>query len=125
MPPINLIKVSVVTQYLSEQSVPDDKRYAFAYHIKIENLGSQPAQLISRHWIITDGNDRVQEVKGPGVIGEQPVLKPGETFRYTSGTVMETVVGSMQGSYQMVAEDGTHFEADIAPFTLAVPNQVH
>ena len=125
MSPINSILVRVETQYLAEHSVAEENRYIFAYHIEVENTGSQSAQLISRHWIITDGNDHVQEVKGPGVVGEQPTIAPGEIYTYTSGTVMETVVGTMQGSYQMVAEDGTRFEADIAPFTLAVPNQLH
>jgi len=97
----------------------------FAYHASIHNDGSQTAQLISRHWIMTDGNDKTQEVKGMGIVGIQPYLQPGESYQYTSGTVIETVVGTMQGSYQMQAEDGTLFDAIILPFTLAMPNKVH
>lgn len=121
----NKIRVEVVSEYLSNQSIPEESRYVFAYHISIHNEGSQAAQLLTRHWIITDGNDRIQEVKGTGVVGEQPYLRPGESYKYTSGTVMDTVVGTMQGSYQMKAEDGSLFDAIIYPFTLAMPNQLH
>lgn len=119
------IKVNVETQYIEEQSHPDQERYVFAYTITIENCGKLPAQLLRRHWVITDANNRTQEVKGEGVIGEQPHLKPGENFRYTSGTMLETPVGSMRGSYQMVADDGVEFDADIPAFTLAIPRTLH
>ncbi|NVK74714.1 Co2+/Mg2+ efflux protein ApaG [Marinomonas sp. CT5] len=119
------VVVSVRTEYLAKQSTPSESRYVFAYHISITNCGTEPAKLQTRHWIITDGNEQVQEVKGSGVIGEYPYLAPGESFHYTSGTVMETVVGSMQGSYQFLADDGTEFKAPVRPFTLFVPNKVH
>ena len=119
------IKVSAQPQYLSEQSEPARNRYVFAYTITIENAGSVPAQLVSRHWIITDAMGQVQEVRGEGVVGEQPLLAPGERFQYTSGAVLEAPVGTMQGSYQMVASDGEHFDAEIPLFRLAVPNVLH
>jgi ApaG protein len=119
------IKVSARPQYLSEQSEPARNRYVFAYTITIENAGSVPAQLVSRHWIITDAMGQVQEVRGEGVVGEQPLLAPGERFQYTSGAVLETPVGTMQGSYQMVAGDGERFDAEIPLFRLAVPNVLH
>ncbi len=119
------IKVDVKTQYVEEQSHPEQGRYVFAYTITIENRGKLPAQLLRRHWVITDANNRVQEVKGEGVIGEQPLLKPGENFRYTSGTMLETPVGSMRGSYQMIADDGVEFDAEIPAFTLAIPRTLH
>ncbi len=119
------IKVDVETHYIEEQSLPEQGRYVFAYTITIENCGNVPAQLLRRHWVITDANNRVQEVKGEGVIGEQPYLKPGEHFRYTSGTMLETPVGSMKGSYQMVADDGVEFDADIPPFSLSIPRILH
>ncbi|MEQ1667797.1 MAG: Co2+/Mg2+ efflux protein ApaG [Sulfuriferula sp.] len=121
----NHITVSVKTAYLPEQSDPDLERYVFAYTITIANTGTQPAQLVSRHWVITDAEDRVQEVRGLGVVGEQPMLKPGEAFEYTSGTAMNTPVGTMQGSYQMVAESGEHFDAEIPSFVLAMPRTLH
>lgn len=117
----NNIQISVDTQFVEEQSEPAIGRYVFAYTITIANQGTLPARLISRHWIITDANGKVQEVRGEGVVGEQPHLNPGETFRYSSGAVLETPVGSMQGSYQMKADDGNSFKAPIMPFTLAVP----
>jgi len=119
------IKVDVQTQYIEEQSHPEQGRYVFAYTITIENRGKLPAQLLRRHWVITDANNRVQEVKGEGVIGEQPRLQPGENFRYTSGTMLETPVGSMRGSYQMIADDGVEFDAEIPAFTLAIPRTLH
>jgi len=119
------IKIDVATNYIVDQSEPDVGRYVFAYTITIENLGDLPARLLSRHWVITDANGKVQEVKGDGVVGEQPHLNPGETFRYSSGAVLETPVGAMQGSYRMKADNGTHFEAPIPPFTLAVPGILH
>jgi len=115
------IKVVVDSQYIEAESNPEANRYVFAYTVQITNDGGMGAKLISRHWIITDANNRTQEVKGKGVIGEQPYLKPGESFEYTSGTMMETPVGSMQGSYQMVSNDEHHFDAIIEPFTLALP----
>lgn len=122
---MNKIVVVATSRYLPDQSTPADNRYAFSYHITISNDGEQAAQLVSRHWVITDGNEKVQQVKGPGVIGEKPTILPGDSFEYTSGAFMNTVVGIMQGTYFMVAEDGTEFEVTIEPFTLAVPNQVH
>jgi len=119
------IKVSAQPQYLTEQSEPARNRYVFAYTITIENAGTVPAQLVSRHWIITDAMGQVQEVRGEGVVGEQPLLAPGERFQYTSGAVLETPVGTMQGSYQMVADDGERFDAQIPLFRLAVPNVLH
>lgn len=119
------IRVEAVADYVAEQSDPDDDRYVFAYHITITNTGEAPAQLISRHWIITDSNGKVQEVRGQGVIGEQPRLAPGEQFRYSSGCVLETPVGTMQGSYQMTGDDGHRFDAEIPPFVLAMPRTLH
>lgn len=114
-------KVSVQTAYLPDQSNPEDHKYAFAYTVTITNVGNIAAQLISRHWIITDANNYVQEVKGLGVVGAQPLLSLGQQFEYTSGTLLATPVGAMRGSYKIVAEDGTFFDAVIEPFTLAVP----
>ncbi|MEE9328060.1 MAG: Co2+/Mg2+ efflux protein ApaG [Cocleimonas sp.] len=118
-------KVTVTTKYIETESNPDADRFVFSYTIKIENKGDIAAKLLSRHWIITDANNRVQEVKGKGVVGEQPYLRPGERFQYSSGTMMETPVGSMQGTYQMVADDGHHFDAVIDPFTLALPRMLN
>ena len=119
------ITVSSLAQYVAEQSDEEHNRFVFAYTITIRNTGNVPAQLISRHWVITDAGGQVQEVRGLGVVGAQPLLKPGESFEYTSGTVIATAVGTMRGSYQMVAEDGTQFEAPIPEFTLAVPRVLH
>ncbi len=119
------IVVNVQTVFVEAQSEPEEDRYVFAYTIKITNEGAQPAKLLTRHWIITDSNGKVQEVKGEGVIGQQPYLQPGEFFQYTSGTVIETPVGSMQGSYQMLSDDGSHFDAEILPFSLSVPKMLH
>ena len=115
------IRVEVDTTYLADQSDPKDARYVFSYTITIRNEGSVPARLLTRHWIITDSNGKVQEVRGEGVVGEQPYLKPGQGFRYSSGAVLETPVGAMQGSYQMVGDDGEQFDAPIAAFRLAMP----
>lgn len=117
--------VSVKTEYLLGQSDVESNRYAFAYHITITNIGSVAAQLISRHWVITDDNGNVSEVRGLGVVGAQPFLQPKEKFEYTSGTLLNTPSGSMRGTYQIVAEDGVQFEAVIAPFTLVVPRVLH
>ncbi|MBP8277295.1 MAG: Co2+/Mg2+ efflux protein ApaG [Propionivibrio sp.] len=119
------IAVTAVPQFIADQSDPDSERYVFAYTISVENVGTVAAQLISRHWIITDGNSRVQEVRGLGVVGEQPLLRPGEKYEYTSGCQLETPVGTMRGKYQMVAEDGTQFEAAIPEFTLSIPRVLH
>src|SRR5882724_9225329 len=119
------IRVEVDTSYLEDQSDPKEQRYVFSYTITIRNEGSVPARLLTRHWIITDSNGKVQEVHGEGVVGEQPYLKPGQGFRYSSGAVLETPVGAMQGSYEMIADDGKRFDAPIAPFSLAMPGVVH
>jgi ApaG protein len=119
------ITVTARTTFIPDQSDADDGRYVFAYTITITNTGSVPAQLISRHWVITDANNQVQEVKGMGVVGEQPYLRPSETFEYTSGTAIATPVGTMRGSYQMVAEDGVQFDAPIPEFTLSMPRVLH
>ena len=112
-------------RYMSEESRPDQAHYSFAYTIEIENQSPQRVQLLERHWIITDANGQRTEVQGPGVVGEQPWLRPGEDFRYTSGAVLETALGTMQGRYDMLADDGTRFDAPIAPFTLSVPRTLH
>jgi len=119
------IRIQVATSYVDDESEPESDRYVFAYTITISNSGEIPAQLISRHWIITDANGKVQEVNGDGVVGEQPKLEPGEEFRYSSGAVLETPVGAMQGLYRMEADGGVSFDALIAPFTLAVPGLLH
>ncbi len=119
------VSVSTETQYIADQSDEAKDHYVFAYTVTIRNSGSMPAQLISRHWIITDSRNEVQEVRGLGVVGAQPLLKPGESFEYTSGTAIATPVGTMRGSYQMVAEDGTQFDAPIPEFTLSVPRVLH
>jgi ApaG protein len=119
------IDVSVQPAYIAEQSDPHQGHYVFSYTVTILNTGAIPAKLLTRHWIITDGDGQVQEVKGDGVIGEQPYLKPGEGFQYTSGTFMNTPVGTMQGSYQMLADDGETFDAIIPSFRLSIPNILH
>jgi ApaG protein len=119
------VTVSAKTQYLPEQSDEAASRYVFAYTISIRNEGSVAAQLISRHWIISDAQGLVQEVRGMGVVGAQPVLQPGQSYEYTSGTSIATPVGTMRGSYQMLADDGTRFEAPIPEFTLSVPRVLH
>ena len=119
------ISVEVQPAYIAEQSDPDNNHYVFAYTVTIINNGSIPAQLLTRHWVITDGDGEVQEVKGEGVVGEKPYLKPGEGFSYTSGTMISTPIGTMHGSYQMVADDGVNFDAEIPSFSLTVPNLLH
>jgi ApaG protein len=119
------IKVKVATTFVEGQSDASQNRFVFAYTVTIHNAGRVPAKLLTRHWIITDANGKVQEVRGEGVVGEQPHLKPGEGFQYTSGTMLETPVGTMRGSYQMVADDGTEFDAEIAAFTLSIPRVLH
>jgi len=105
--------------------VPEQNRYVFAYTVTITNAGSMPAKLLTRHWVITDANSQTREVRGEGVVGEQPWLRPGEHFEYTSGAVLETPLGTMRGSYQMLADDGTAFDAMIDPFTLSIPRTLH
>ena len=119
------IEIKAVARYIEEQSSIEANRYVFAYHITIRNVGQVPAQLISRHWIITDAEGAVQEVEGSGVIGKQPLLRPGEQFEYTSGCTIATPVGTMKGSYRMVAEDGSRFDAPVPEFTLAMPRTLH
>jgi ApaG protein len=125
MSKMHRIKVVAVTAFMAEQSEPAHKRYVFAYTITIENIGDVTAQLLSRHWVITDALGQVQEVRGDGVIGQQPILVPGESFQYTSGAILETPMGKMEGSYQMLGEDGVSFDAEILPFRLTVPHSLH
>ena len=119
------IEISAESFYIEAQSSPEAGRYVFAYTITIRNVGRIAAQLLRRHWVITDSHGKVEEVRGDGVVGEQPHLGPGETFRYTSGTIMETPVGTMRGSYQMVANDGARFDAEIPEFALLAPRTLH
>src|SRR5258708_12594044 len=119
--PAQKIRVDVEASYLDEQADPRQSRYVFAYTITIRNEGQVPARLLTRHWVITDANGKVEEVRGDGVVGEQPYLKPGQGFRYSSGAVLETPVGSMQGSYQMLPPNGPHFHPPIPPFRLPTP----
>ena len=119
------IHIHVDTSYMDDQSEPEADRYVFAYTITISNKGEVPATLLSRHWVITDANGKVQEVSGDGVVGEQPHLNPGERFRYSSGAVLETPVGALQGLYRMKTDEGDSFDAPIEPFTLAVPGLLH
>lgn len=121
----NKIIVEAHPQYIEAQSSSKDDRYVFAYTIIITNAGSIPAKLLSRHWLITDSNGKVQEVKGDGVIGEQPYLKPGESFRYSSGAMIETPIGIMQGNYLMRSDQGDSFKASIPKFTLSIPRTIH
>lgn len=119
------ISVKAAPLYIADQSDPENEHYVFAYTMTIRNVGNVAAQLVSRHWVITDADEEVQEVRGLGVVGHQPLLQPGESFEYTSGCALPTPVGTMRGEYQMVAEDGTHFEASIPEFTLAIPRVLH
>jgi len=119
------IQISVDAQYIEQESDPDNKRYVFAYAVTIINRGTLAARLLSRHWIITDANGMTQEVRGDGVVGEQPYLEPGEGFRYTSGTVLDTPIGSMEGSYHLCADDGQEFDAPIKAFSLSDPRILH
>jgi ApaG protein len=119
------LSVSVKPQFVPEHSDPDEHKFLFAYTVTIRNTGDVAAQLVSRHWIITDANNKVEEVQGLGVVGEQPLLQPGEAFQYTSGCPIETPVGSMRGTYQCVASDGTRFEAAIPEFVLSMPRTLH
>ena len=119
------LKVEVQPRYLAEQSKPENGQYAFAYTVRISNTGTVPTQVVSRHWIITDGNGKVVEVKGLGVVGQQPLIPPGQSFEYTSGSQLATPAGTMRGSYFCVAEDGERFEVQIPEFTLAMPRTLH
>ena len=119
------ITVSAHSEFVADHSDVDNKQYAFAYMITIENKGSVGAQLITRHWVITDANEKLQEIHGEGVVGEQPFLRPGESFSYTSNTLLETPVGTMRGDYGMLAEDGTRFNAKVKEFTLSIPRTLH
>lgn len=119
------IRIIAETEYVTDQSFPDEERYVFAYTITITNTGLTAATLLRRHWLITDANCRVQEVRGDGVIGEQPHIMPGESFQYTSAAVLETPVGCMQGTYEMVADDGVDFDVQIPIFNLSMPNTLH
>ena len=121
----HIFDIDVATRYLDEQSEPEQDRYVFAYTVRIRNTGKVPARLLGRHWVITDANGNVRDVTGEGVVGEQPWLRPGEDFSYTSGAVLETHLGTMHGSYEMVADDGTRFDAPIPAFTLSVPRTLH
>ena len=119
------IRIIVQPRFVAEQSDPSASHFLFAYHITIRNEGDVPAKLLTRHWVITDANGQVEEMHGEGVVGEQPYLRPGQGFRYSSAASLETPVGSMQGSYQMVADDGSHFDAPIPAFRLAMPGMLH
>lgn len=119
------VRVEVNTSYVREQSDPQEHQYVFSYTITIRNEGQVPARLLTRHWIITDANGKMKEVHGEGVVGEQPYLLPGQSFKYSSGAVLETPVGAMHGAYRMLGDDGAHFDAPIAPFTLAMPGLLH
>ena len=119
------IRIDIETTYVESESLPEEDRYVFAYTITIRNEGRVPAKLLSRHWVITDANGKVQEVRGEGVVGEQPHLKPGEGFQYTSGTMLETPMGTMSGTYQMLADDGATFDALIPEFLLTTPRTLH
>jgi ApaG protein len=123
--PNHEVAVEPVSTYVEDQSDPSRDQFVFAYTIKITNLGSVAVKLVSRHWVITDGEHRVQEVRGPGVLGKQPLIAPGESFEYSSGASLTTPVGTMHGSYQMVAADGREFDALIPSFTLSVPRTLH
>ncbi|MDQ3206237.1 MAG: Co2+/Mg2+ efflux protein ApaG [Pseudomonadota bacterium] len=119
------LDIEIATRYLGDQSEPEQDRYVFAYTINIRNTGNVPARLLSRRWLITDANGKVQQVEGEGVVGEQPWLRPGERFQYTSGAVLETDLGTMEGSYSLIADDGMQFDAPIPAFTLTVPRTLH
>ncbi len=119
------IDIDVATRFVDDQSAPEEGRYVFAYTIRIHNRGDRAARLLGRHWIITDANGKVKEVEGPGVVGEQPWLQPGEGYEYTSGAVLETDIGTMKGSYDMIADDGTQFAAPVPEFTLSIPRTLH
>ena len=119
------IRVTVTSRYIAEQSLPRARRYVWAYTVRITNEGGEPARLVTRHWIITDANGKIDEVRGPGVVGEQPLLEPGDSFQYTSSCLLQTPRGTMHGCYQMVREDGRALDAEIAPFALSMPSELN
>jgi ApaG protein len=119
------IDVLVESRFVADQSKPADNRYVFAYTVTLRNSGNVPAQLLTRHWVIVDANGKTEEVRGDGVVGEQPWMRPGDDYQYSSGAILETAVGTMRGSYQMMADDGTRFEAPIPSFTLSIPRTLH
>ncbi len=121
----NACRVEVTPFYIESQSSPKENRYVFAYTITITNIGTDAAKLLSRYWLITDSNGKIQEVSGEGVVGEQPYLQPGGSFRYTSGVIIETPVGTMQGKYRMLTDTGEQFDAQIPRFTLSIPRTLH
>lgn len=121
----NPISIQVETRYIEQQSEPESDQFVFAYSIQIRNLGSKTVQLLSRYWLVRHGNGKIEEVQGDGVVGEQPHIEPGHDFRYASGSIIETEVGTMEGYYEMIAEDGTAFRVEIPRFTLAIPRTVH
>jgi len=121
---INHVYVEVISEFVKEQSDPERSRFVHAYHVTITNQGKESVQLLNRHWLIIDGNEEVQEVQGEGVIGQQPILEPGESYQYTSGTIIKTEVGCMHGSYEMLSASGDHFLANIPAFTLATPGTI-
>jgi ApaG protein len=123
--PSYTIDVQVETRFVPDQSKPHDNRYVFAYTVTLRNAGDVPARLLTRHWVITDANGKVEEVRGEGVVGDQPWMRPGDRYQYSSGAVLDTAVGTMRGSYQMLADDGTRFEAPIPSFTLSIPRTLH
>ena len=123
--PSYTIDVQVETRFVPDQSKPHDNRYVFAYTVTLHNAGDVPARLLTRHWVITDANGKVEEVRGEGVVGDQPWMRPGDRYQYSSGAVLDTAVGTMRGSYQMLADDGTRFDAPIPPFTLSIPRTLH
>ncbi|SEJ44793.1 Co2+/Mg2+ efflux protein ApaG [Frateuria terrea] len=123
--PSYTIDVQVETRFVPDQSKPHDNRYVFAYTVTLHNAGDVPARLLTRHWVITDANGKVEEVRGEGVVGDQPWIRPGDRYQYSSGAVLDTAVGTMRGSYQMLADDGTRFDAPIPPFTLSIPRTLH
>ncbi len=119
------ISIDIDSQYIEEQSIPEKDQFVFSYTIKIKNLGTKAAKLLTRHWIITDANGKVEEVHGEGVVGKQPYLNPGDEFQYTSGAILETPLGTMQGNYEMLGNEGTRFHAEIPVFRLSIPNILH
>ena len=123
--PNKSVSINIATQYLEQQSSREKKQYAFAYHVTISNMSNFSAQLLTRHWVITDGNQEREEVHGSGVIGRQPIIKPGMSYEYTSGVILKTPIGTMQGSYNLIDDNGVGFDVSIETFLLSVPNMVH
>ncbi len=123
--PSEQVDIQVATQYLADESIPEENRFAFAYTITITNSGTEAVRLLNRHWIITNGRNRISEVRGEGVVGKQPLIEPGKSFSYTSGAVIETAVGTMEGSYEMISESGRPFIAPVTAFSLVEPSSLH